>query len=65
MVKKCNYCLYTEQCNARYPCEYFASIYDAYEDIVIDKYIENERIEFREYWFELLEDEDRLQDYFG
>lgn len=65
MVKKCTYCLYVEQCASRYPCVYFTPLLDVCSDVMVDRFIEDERIEFREYWFGLMEDEDRMQDYFG
>lgn len=50
-MTKCDRCLWSEQCSSPNGCEYFTPVSDD-----IDAVIEQNRYEFRQYWYEEYED---------
>lgn len=56
MNKECRHCLYFDQCGLDEACEYYAPLGDEYDDDNIEDIIETRRIEFREEWFEYIEE---------
>lgn len=48
----CRACLFYDRCTHRMACENFTSAGDDAEDEALDTYIEEQRIEFREEWYQ-------------
>lgn len=48
----CSTCLFYDRCTHRMACENFAPAGDDAEDEALDTYIEEQRIEFREEWYQ-------------
>lgn len=56
MDKECRHCLYFDQCGSDEACEYYEPLGDEYDDDSIEDIIEARRIEFREEWFQYIEE---------
>ena len=48
----CSACLFYDRCTHRMACENFTPAGDDAEDEALDTYIEEQRIEFREEWYQ-------------
>ena len=48
----CRACLFYDRCMHRMACENFTPAGDDAEDEALDTYIEEQRIEFREEWYQ-------------
>lgn len=48
----CRACLFFDRCTHRMACENFTLAGDDAEDEALDTYIEEQRIEFREEWYQ-------------
>lgn len=48
----CRTCLFFDRCTHRMACENFTPAGDDAEDEALDTYIEEQRIEFREEWYQ-------------
>lgn len=53
----CLHCLYSDLCGRKCVCKYFAPLDDEGESALIDLLVEEERIEYREAWFDYVSEE--------
>ena len=70
MRAKCEFCYFYSDCGTKRVCAHFAPIEytlidEEMERKTMDTYIEAERQNFYERFWEMLYEEDQLQDYFG
>ena len=56
MDKECRHCLYYDQCGSYEVCEYYTPLGDEYDENNIEDIIEARRMEFREEWFNYIEE---------
>lgn len=65
-TRSCANCYFCEECGRPYICSSFSPLVEVdITDRQIDYYIERERVYFHKRFWAYLEEEDRLQDYFG
>lgn len=66
MRRSCSNCYFYEECGRRHVCGYFSPLQEVeVTEREIEFFNELEKEDFREYYWRILNEEDRLQDYFG
>lgn len=57
MSKKCTTCLFGDRCSPGKGCEYYSPTDDEMDDAELERYIENERLEYLRDWWRYIEDD--------
>lgn len=66
MIARCKNCYFMDNCaNHKRRCSDYSPIIDEMTDKELDMLIEQNRNDFFEWFMQQLEDEDRMQDFFG
>lgn len=65
-IRSCSNCYFYEECGRPYICDSFSPLKEIeITDNEIDNYVEYERLLFYKHYWDVLVEEDRVQDYFG